>query len=57
MPTRIYLMIYDVLSVDILAKFQRPFLKLYNFTTRRQRIKTESFLDLSFALVFHYVAC
>ena len=47
----------NVLSVDILAKFQRPIMKPYNFTTRRPRITTKSSLDLLDGLVFHYVSC
>ena len=35
----------NVLSVDILAKFQRPFMKPYNFITILHRIKTKSSLD------------
>ena len=45
----------DVLSVDISA-FQRPFMKPYNDTTRRHRIKTKISLDLLYALVIHYVS-
>ena len=47
----------NVLSVDILAKFQRPFMKPYNFTTRLHRVTTKSFLDLLDDLAFHYVSC
>ena len=47
----------NVLSVDILAKFQRPFMKPYNFTTRRHRITTKITLDLLDGLVCHYVSC
>ena len=58
MLTKFYLkQIANVLSVDILAKFQRPFMKPYNFTTRRHRITTKSILDLLYALDFHYVSC
>ena len=47
----------NVLSVDILAKFQGPFMKPFNFTARHLRITTKSSLDLLYALVFHYVSC
>ena len=47
----------NVLSVDILAKFQRPFIKPYHFTTRRHRITTKSSLDLLNDLAFYYVSC
>ena len=53
MLTKFYLkQITNVLSVDSLAKFQRPFMKQYNFTTKRHRITTKSSLDLLYALVF-----
>ena len=56
--TKLYLkQVTNVLSVDILANFQRPFIKLYNFTTRRHRITTKSSLDLLDGLDFHYVSC
>ena len=55
---RVYLQrVTNVLSVDILAKFQRPFMKPYIFTARRLRITTKSSLDLLYALVLHYVSC
>ena len=58
MLTKFYLkQITNVQSVDILAKFQRPFMKPYNFTNRRYRITTKSSLDLLFALVLHYLSC
>ena len=58
MLTKFYLkQVTNVLSVDILAKFQRPFMKPYNFTARQHRITTKSSLDLLCALVFHYVSC
>ena len=47
----------NVLSVDVLAKFQRPFMKPYNSTARQLIITTKSSLDLLYALVFHYVSC
>ena len=47
----------DVLSVDILAKFQRPLMKPFNFTSRQHRIKNKSSLDLLYALIVHYVSC
>ena len=47
----------NVMSVDILAKFQRQFMKHYTFTTRRHRIKNKNSLDLLYALMFHYVSC
>ena len=66
MLTKFYLkQVTNVLSVDILAKFHRPFMKPYNFptmkpynfTARQHRITTKSSLDLLYALVFHYVSC
>ena len=58
MLTKFYLkQVTHVLSVDILAEFQRPFMKPYNFTTRRHRITTKSSLDLSYALKFHSETC
>ena len=47
MLTKLYLKLTAfVLSVDILAKFQRPIfiVKPYNFTTRRNRIKVRAAL-------------
>ena len=53
MLTGFYLQrVTNVLSVGILAKFQRPFMKPYIFTARRLRITTKSSLDLLNALVF-----
>ena len=49
------LYVNDVLSIDFSAKFQRSFMKPYNFTTRH-RIKTEISLDLLYALVIHYAS-
>ena len=58
MLTELYLQqVTNVLSVDILAKFQRPFMKPKIFTARRLRLTTKSSLDLLYALVFHYVSC
>ena len=58
MLTKFYLQqVTNVLSVDILAKFQRPFLKPNIFTARRLRITTKCSLDLLYALVFQYVSC
>ena len=57
MLTKFYLkQIANVQSVDILAKFQRPFMKPTYFTNRRYRITTKSSLDLLFALVLHYLS-
>ena len=57
MLTELYLQqVTNVLSVDILAKFQRPFMKPYIFTARRIRITTKSSLVLLYALVFNYVS-
>ena len=39
-------LVTNVLSVDMLAKFQKPFMKPYYFTTRGHRIATKSSLDL-----------
>ena len=58
MLAKLYLKrVTNVLSIDILANFQRPFMKLYNFTTRRLRITTKSSMDLLDGLNFHYVSC
>ena len=58
MLTEFYLQqVTNVLSVDILAKFLRPFMKPYIFTARRLRIRTKIPLDLLYALVFQYVLC
>ena len=57
MLTKVYLKrVTSVLSGDILAKFQRPFMKPFNLTTRRQSINTETSLDLLYALVFYYAS-
>ena len=54
MPTMFYLIqVTSVLSVDILA-FQRPFIKLYNFT-RRHRTKIKTSLDVLYGLSFSSV--
>ena len=56
MLTGFYLQqVTNVLSVDILAKFHRPYMKPCIFTARRLRITIKSSLDLLYALVFHYV--
>ena len=53
MLTEFYLQqVTNVLSVDILTKFQRPFIKPYIFTVRRQKLS-----GFVYALVFHYVSC
>ena len=58
MLTEFYLQqLINVLSVDILAKFQRPFMKPCIFPARQHRITTKSSLDLLYALVFHFVSC
>ena len=58
MLTEFYLQqVANVLSVDILAKFQGPFMKPYIFTARRLRITTKNSLDLLYAQVFHHVSC
>ena len=58
MLTEFYLQqVTNVLSVDILAKFQRTFMKPYIFTAKRLRLITKSSLDLLYALGFHYVSC
>ena len=57
MLTKVYLkQVTNVLSVDILANFQRTFIKPYNFTTRRHRITTKSSLGLLDGPVCHYVS-
>ena len=56
MLTEFYLQqVTNVMPVDVLAKFQRPFMKPYIFTARRLRITTKSSLGLLYALVFHYL--
>ena len=56
MLTEFYLQqVTNVLSVDMLAKFQRPFMKPYIFKARLHRLTTKISLDLLYALVFYYV--
>ena len=47
----------NVLSVDILVKFQIPLMKPYSFKNRRHRITIKSTLDLLDGPTFHYVSC
>ena len=42
----------NVLSVDVLANFQRPFMKPYNFTARQIRLTTKSSHDLVFIMYY-----